>query len=532
MTVDIEALLARMTWEQKLLQLQIVWRPSATEREALIRRGIGSTFWPPSAEETNTAQRIAVEETELGIPLLVGLDVIHGQFTIFPTPLAQAAAFDPAVAELDARVSATEARSAGVNWTFSPMVDVTRDPRWGRVVEGFGEDPYLSSVLTVAKVAGYQGRALDTGDALAACLKHFVAYGAAEAGPRLQHHGRLRPPPPRDLPRDVPSRRRGRSRDGHGGVQLAERHPDACKPRPADRGAQGAVGIRRRGRRRRGRRRPAREPRRGRRRAICRGRGDRRRCRRRHGRVAPGGRGRTGVRLSGRASGGAGRRRGAESSSPQGAARPVRTPVRGTLRRHHRGRREVPRARARGGGAVHRAADERRRAAPAAHGPRPARGTVRAQPRPPRHLGAAFRIAGDRDVGGCACERAPRTSIGRSPTGAASSMRPTPTSRMRSSARRMPIWSSSRSANRAGSPVRRARGRTSRSRKRNDASSTHSPTPVRASSWCSPPAGHSSSRTGSSASMPLSAYGTSAPRRRPPSPGSSRAGSAREAAFR
>ena len=182
MTVDIESLLARMTWEQKLLQLQIAWRPSAPEREALIRRGIGSTFWPPSAEETNAAQRIAVEETELGIPLLVGLDVIHGQFTIFPTPLAQAAAFDPAVAELDARVSATEARSAGVNWTFSPMVDVTRDPRWGRVVEGFGEDPYLSSVLTVAKVAGYQGRALDTGDALAACLKHFVAYGAAEAG--------------------------------------------------------------------------------------------------------------------------------------------------------------------------------------------------------------------------------------------------------------------------------------------------------------------------------------------------------------
>ncbi|MGH1523968.1 glycoside hydrolase family 3 N-terminal domain-containing protein [Leifsonia sp. L25] len=181
-TVEIEALIERMTWEQKLLQLQIVWRPDAAEREALLRRGIGSTFWPPSAAETNAAQRIAVEETELGIPLLVGLDVIHGQFTIFPTPLAQAASFDPAVAELDARVSATEARSAGVNWTFSPMADVTRDPRWGRVVEGFGEDPYLSSVFTVAKVAGYQGRDLAAGDALAACLKHFVAYGAAEAG--------------------------------------------------------------------------------------------------------------------------------------------------------------------------------------------------------------------------------------------------------------------------------------------------------------------------------------------------------------
>lgn len=182
MTVDLDALIARMTWEQKLLQLQIVWRPDAAEREALLRRGIGSTFWPPSAEEANEAQRIAVEETELGIPVLVGLDVIHGQFTIFPTPLAQAASFDPAVAELDARVSASEARSAGVTWTFSPMVDVSRDPRWGRVVEGFGEDAYLASVFAAAKVAGYQGRALAAGDSVAACLKHFVAYGAGEAG--------------------------------------------------------------------------------------------------------------------------------------------------------------------------------------------------------------------------------------------------------------------------------------------------------------------------------------------------------------
>ncbi|WP_158866976.1 glycoside hydrolase family 3 N-terminal domain-containing protein [Leifsonia sp. AG29] len=182
MSVDIDALLERMTWEQKLLQLQIVWRPDEAEREALIRRGIGSTFWPPSAAETNAAQRIAVEETELGIPLLVGLDVIHGQFTIFPTPLAQAASFDPEVAALDARVSATEARSAGVTWTFSPMVDVTRDPRWGRVVEGFGEDVHLSAAFTAAKVAGYQTADLSAGDALAACLKHFVAYGAAEAG--------------------------------------------------------------------------------------------------------------------------------------------------------------------------------------------------------------------------------------------------------------------------------------------------------------------------------------------------------------
>ncbi|MGN8026474.1 glycoside hydrolase family 3 N-terminal domain-containing protein [Microbacterium sp. 22242] len=180
MTVDLEQLLARMSWEQKLLQLQIVWRRDAAERDELVRRGLGSTFWPPSAAETNRLQRIAVEETELGIPLLIALDVVHGQFTIFPTPLAQAASFDPSVAEDDARVSAAEARANGVNWTFSPMVDVTRDPRWGRVVEGCGEDVHLGSVFAAAKVRGYQGA--DPAEGVAACLKHFVAYGAAEAG--------------------------------------------------------------------------------------------------------------------------------------------------------------------------------------------------------------------------------------------------------------------------------------------------------------------------------------------------------------
>jgi beta-glucosidase len=176
MSTATDALLERMTWEQKLLQLQIVWRRDAGERNELVRRGLGATFWPPSADETNALQRIAVEETELGIPLLIGLDILHGQFTIFPTPLAQAASFDPGVARCDARISAAEARSNGVNWTFSPMVDVTRDPRWGRVVEGFGEDVHLASVFAAAKTEAYQR------DGLAACLKHFVAYGAAEAG--------------------------------------------------------------------------------------------------------------------------------------------------------------------------------------------------------------------------------------------------------------------------------------------------------------------------------------------------------------
>ncbi|THG31656.1 glycoside hydrolase family 3 N-terminal domain-containing protein [Naasia lichenicola] len=178
----IRGILARMTWAEKLAQLQIVWIPDTVAQHDRVRRGIGAMFWPPSAEATNELQRIAVEETRLGIPLLIGLDVVHGQFTIFPTPLAQASSFDPAVAALDGRTSATEARSNGVNWTFSPMVDISVDPRWGRVVEGFGESPFLASAFAAAKVAAYQGSSLAATDSIAACLKHFIAYGAAEAG--------------------------------------------------------------------------------------------------------------------------------------------------------------------------------------------------------------------------------------------------------------------------------------------------------------------------------------------------------------
>ncbi|WP_405474475.1 glycoside hydrolase family 3 N-terminal domain-containing protein [Paenarthrobacter ilicis] len=123
-----------------------------------------------------------MEESPHGIPLLIALDIVHGQFTIFPTPLAQAASFDPDVAEVDARVSAAEARATGVNWTFSPMIDVSRDPRWGRVVEGFGEDPYLTGVFGAAKIRGYQGQDLSSPGSIAACAKHFVAYSAAEGG--------------------------------------------------------------------------------------------------------------------------------------------------------------------------------------------------------------------------------------------------------------------------------------------------------------------------------------------------------------
>ena len=178
----IDELLIAMTWEQKLAQLQIAFRPRFEDVKDLVRGGIGAVFWPRSAEATNELQRLAREETPHGIPLLIGLDVVHGQRTTFPVPLAQAASFDPAVAESDARISAKEAASGGVNWTFSPMIDVSRDPRWGRVVEGFGEDTHVNSVFGAAKVRGYQGESLADEDSILACAKHFVAYGQAEGG--------------------------------------------------------------------------------------------------------------------------------------------------------------------------------------------------------------------------------------------------------------------------------------------------------------------------------------------------------------
>ncbi|WP_282796786.1 glycoside hydrolase family 3 N-terminal domain-containing protein [Streptomyces sp. CC224B] len=181
-----------MTVEEKLGQLQQLagaWETgpggNSTKNavESAARAGrLGSVLSAFGARSTNALQRIAVEESRLGIPLLFGLDVIHGFWTTFPIPLAQAASFDPGVARTDAEVSAQEARANGVHWTFAPMADVTREPRWGRVAESCGEDPYLTAEFTAAKVAGYQGRDLRAKDRVAACAKHFVAYGGAEGG--------------------------------------------------------------------------------------------------------------------------------------------------------------------------------------------------------------------------------------------------------------------------------------------------------------------------------------------------------------
>ena len=179
----VEKILARMTLAEKIGQMNQVSAGGQVSNyaEALRKGQIGSILNEVDPEKINEFQRICIEESRLGIPLLVGRDVIHGFHTLFPIPLGLAATFDPALVEEGARVAALEAASQGVRWTFSPMLDIARDPRWGRMAEGSGEDPWLDARMAEAMVYGYQGRQLDT-TSLAACIKHFVGYGAAEGG--------------------------------------------------------------------------------------------------------------------------------------------------------------------------------------------------------------------------------------------------------------------------------------------------------------------------------------------------------------
>lgn len=185
----VEDLLSRMTLEEKILQLnQYTLGRNTVENnlgEAVreIPAEIGSLiYFSDDAQLRNVMQKKAMEESRLGIPILFGHDVIHGYRTIFPIPLAQACSWNPELAERACSISAQEAASSGVDWTFSPMVDVARDPRWGRVMEGYGEDVYTNSVFCEAAVRGYQGEDLSAVNSIAACLKHYVGYGASEAG--------------------------------------------------------------------------------------------------------------------------------------------------------------------------------------------------------------------------------------------------------------------------------------------------------------------------------------------------------------
>jgi beta-glucosidase len=190
MEAFIDSLLSVMTLEEKLGQLTQYrgeWGNTGPEvpegGEAEIRSGrVGSFLGVYGADYTRGMQRIAVEETRLGIPILFAHDVIHGFRTIFPMPLAAAASWDPEAVEESARIAAVEAAAHGLHWTFAPMVDLSRDPRWGRIVEGGGEDPYLGSLMAAAQVRGFQGDDLTAVNTLLACAKHFAAYGGAEGG--------------------------------------------------------------------------------------------------------------------------------------------------------------------------------------------------------------------------------------------------------------------------------------------------------------------------------------------------------------
>jgi beta-glucosidase len=186
----VDALLKQMTLEEKVGQLAQYSSGAPTgpstgnpDYPEMIGRGeVGSLFNLDSAHSANQYQHIAVDKTRLHIPLLFGLDVIHGFRTTFPVPLALASTWDPNIVEKAARIAAQESSAIGVRWVFSPMVDIARDARWGRMVEGAGEDPYLGSVMARAYVRGYQGKSLSDKESVAACVKHFIGYGAVEGG--------------------------------------------------------------------------------------------------------------------------------------------------------------------------------------------------------------------------------------------------------------------------------------------------------------------------------------------------------------
>src|SRR5438045_1281959 len=178
----VNSLLQQMTSEEKAGQLTQFAGNSPQTIEMIKQGKVGSLLGVLGAEQANAAQRAAVEGSRLKIPLILGYDVIHGYRTVFPVPLASAGSFDPQVIGQAERVAAKEATASGVKWVFAPMVDVARDPRWGRIVEGAGEDPYLGSMIAAAKVRGFQGKDMADPASVVPRAKHYVAYGAVEGG--------------------------------------------------------------------------------------------------------------------------------------------------------------------------------------------------------------------------------------------------------------------------------------------------------------------------------------------------------------
>jgi beta-glucosidase len=190
MNAFIDALMKKMTLAEKIGQLNlpgsgdiVTGQTSSSDIGQKIKEGkVGGLLNIKSVEKIRDVQKVAVEESRLGIPLIFGMDVIHGYETTFPIPLGLAASFDMGLIEQSARIAAVEASADGICWTFSPMVDIARDPRWGRIAEGAGEDAYLGSEVGQAMVRGYQGDDLSKNNTIMACVKHYAMYGAAEAG--------------------------------------------------------------------------------------------------------------------------------------------------------------------------------------------------------------------------------------------------------------------------------------------------------------------------------------------------------------
>jgi beta-glucosidase len=181
----VSGLMAKMTLEEKIGQMSQIAHhapPLIPHEESIRREQVGSFLFVRDPVEINRLQHIAVDETRLHIPLLFGFDVIHGYRTIYPIPLALAASWDPSLVESVQHMAAREAASVGIRWTFAPMVDIARDARWGRIMEGAGEDPYLGQSMAAAQVRGFQGADLSAPDSILACVKHFAAYGAVAGG--------------------------------------------------------------------------------------------------------------------------------------------------------------------------------------------------------------------------------------------------------------------------------------------------------------------------------------------------------------
>jgi beta-glucosidase len=190
MKAFIDALMKKMTLEEKIGQLNlpgsgdiVTGQASNSDIGKKIKEGkVGGLFNIKSVEKIKAVQKVAVEESRLKIPMIFGMDVIHGYETVFPIPLGLSCTWDMKLVENSARIAAVEASADGINWTFSPMVDICRDARWGRIAEGSGEDPYLGSAIAAAMVKGYQGNNLAANNTIMSCVKHYALYGAAEAG--------------------------------------------------------------------------------------------------------------------------------------------------------------------------------------------------------------------------------------------------------------------------------------------------------------------------------------------------------------